>query len=122
VAGTVTVSEVRFGSVQKISFSWLSDAAGAADAVTTHSYSGEIARLVTVPSGGGTAPTALYDVRVLDSDGVDVLMGAGVDRSATATEQVLASSLGIIAATTLTLAVTSAGNAKAGVTRVYIKR
>jgi hypothetical protein len=122
VAGTVTVSEVRFGSVQKITFSWLSDAAGAADAVTTHSYSGDIARLVTVPSGGGTAPTDNYDVRVLDSDGLDALMGAGADRDVANTEQVLASSLGIVAATTLTLEVRNAGNAKAGVTRVYIKR
>jgi hypothetical protein len=87
--------------------------------VTTNKYTGEIVRLVTDP--GATAPTANYDITILDEDGIDVLVGAGADRSATATEQVLGSSLGIIFNTTLTLEIATAGDAKNGTVYLYIK-
>lgn len=122
MAGTVTITEERFGSVQKVVFAWLCDAAGAADATTTYPYAGEVRRLVTVPGSAGAAPTALYDIRILDGDSTDILMGGGADRSATVTEQVQGTSLGIIAHDTMTLEVRNAGNAKSGTAYVYLKR
>lgn len=121
MAGTVVATEETFGTVKKIALAWTSDAAGAADGVTLGAYSGEIRRLVTVPSGGGTAPTDLYDVTLNDEDGVDVLLGAGADRSSTVTQQVNAGSLGIVANDKLTLAVRNAGNAKQGTVYLYVR-
>lgn len=120
MAGTVTVAEETYGSVKKITFTWTASAGGAADGATTGVYNGAIQRLVTVPDTG-TAPTNLYDVVVNDQDGTDVLMGAGANRSATVTEQVLASSLGVVANDTLTIGVTNAGNGGKGVTYVYVR-
>jgi len=120
-AGTVVVTEERAGSVKKVTFSWTSDGAGAADGATTFTYDGALERLVTVPSGGGTAPTNLYDIVVNDDDTTDVLMGAGQNRSGTVVEQVLATSLGVVANDKLTIHVTNAGASKQGVCYVYIR-
>ena len=120
MAGTVVTTEETFGTVKKVSFAWTSSSGGAADATTTNVFSGAIMRLVTVPDGTD-APTDNYDVVVDDADGNDVLMGAGADRDTANTEQVLASSLGIVANDKLTLAVTNAGNAKKGTVILYIR-
>ena len=123
MAGTVTVTEEAYGSIKKIHFAWVSDASGnvnGAGGATVGAYNGAILRLVTVPNGGGTAPTS-YAVTVNDQDSTDVLMGAGTGRSATVTEQVLASSLGVVANDTLTIGITGAGNAKGGDIYLYIR-
>jgi hypothetical protein len=123
--GTVTVIEETFSYIKKIAFSWLSEDgggdAGKATLTTEESYTGEIIRLVTVPSAAPDAPTDHYDVVVNDEDGNDVLMGAGADRSDADTEQVLASSLGCVANDQLSLSITSAGNAKKGTVYLYIR-
>lgn len=120
MAGTVTITEETFGSVKKITFAWTSDASGNATGTTSNAYSGAIERLVTVPDGTD-APTDSYDVVVNDEDGNDVLMGAGADRDTANTEQVLASSLGIVANDKLALSVSNAGSAKSGTAYVYIR-
>lgn len=126
MAGTVVTTEETFNRIQKITFDWLSSAGGAADAVTTNYYTGEILRYVEVPDSGGTQPTNAYDVAVTDDDGVDVLAGLGADLSNAAASQFVAGSLGIplgvVANAQLTLAVTGAGNAKGGQTILYIKK
>ena len=97
----VTITEEIFYNamhpVKKIKFEWTSIADGTATATTLNAYTGEIIRLVTIPSTGLTVPTDNYDVVVNDEDITDVLMGAGANRSETATEQVLSSSLGCVA-------------------------
>ena len=122
--GTVVITEETFNKIKKVSFAWTSvnggGDAGKATKTTENVYTGEIIRLVTVPSGAA-APTAAYDVVVNDEDSTDVLMSAGIDRHETNTEQVLASSLGCVANDKLTLNVTNAGNAKAGTVHLYIK-
>lgn len=121
MAGTVTTTEETHGSVKKVKFAWISSAGGAADAVSAAAFSGAIERLVTVPGAGGVQPTDNYDVVVNDDDGNDVLMGAGANRSNASTQQVLASSLGVVANDKLTLAVTNAGNAKEGTVILYLR-
>ena len=124
MAESVTIVEEKFGNalepLQKIAFTWVSAADGTATGQTTKPYTGEIIRLVTVPSGTA-APTADYDVAVNDEDTTDVLMGAGTDRHTSNTEQVLASSLGCVANDKLTLEITNAGNAKGGTVYLYIR-
>lgn len=121
MAGTVVITEETYGTVKKVRFAWTSDASGDADAETTAAFSGVIERLVTEPGSGGAQPTDDYDVVVLDEDELDVLMGAGADRSNAAAEQVLASSLGCVANDRLTLQVSNAGNAKSGVVTLYLR-
>ena len=121
MAGTVVVTEEAWGTVRKVRFAWTADAAGAADGVTVGAFSGSIERLVTIPAGGGDAPTDLYDAILNDEDGGDVLMGAGANRATATTQQVLASSLGIVANDKLTLGITNAGNAKKGTLIAYIR-
>jgi hypothetical protein len=123
MAGTVTTTEVNWARVKKVTFVWTSSAGGAADATTSQSYTGEIIRAVQIPDSGGTQPTDLYDVVVTDGDGADVLHGTGANLSnAAATNKHGAKDgLGTVVNSTLTLAVTNAGNAKGGKTIVYIR-
>jgi len=120
MAGTVTVLEEVHSSLKKVAFAWLSSAGGAADGGTSLPYTGVLERLVTIPDGTDV-PTAAYDVTVVDEDGADVLMGAGANRSASAIEQVLASSLGVVANDVLTLHVTNAGAATRGTVILYLR-
>jgi len=124
MAESVTIVEEKFGNalepLQKIAFTWVSAADGTATGQTTNTYTGEIIRLVTVPSPTA-APTDDYDVSVNDEDTTDVLMGAGANRDTANTEQVLASSLGCVANDKLTLEITNAGNTKGGTVYLYIR-
>lgn len=119
MAGTVTKTETKLGTMKKVKFAWVSSAGGAADATTDEVYDGKIVQLVTVPSA--TAPTTLYDIAVTDSDSIDVLAGAGADRSATDTEYIAEASLGAVANSKLTLAITNAGAAKEGTVYLFIR-
>lgn len=121
MAGTVTISEERYGSVKAVRFAWTSSAGGAADGTTTYAYNGEVLRLVTIPDGVDV-PTASYDVVMDDADAADILGGLGADRSDTATEwRVFTEGLGAIANDKITLHVTNAGDTKKGVAVVYIR-
>jgi len=119
MAGTVTTTESTHRPVKRVKFSWTSSAGGAADATTSNTYNGEVISFVTDP--GATAPTASYDITITDADSVDVLAGAGANRHTSNTEYVLQASLGGCVDSTLTLAVTNAGNAKDGAAYVYIR-
>jgi hypothetical protein len=121
MAGTVTATEETFGTVKKITLAWVSTTSGlVSGTATSNVYSGAISRFVTVPSTSA-APSLNYDVVVNDLDGTDVLMGAGANRSNTATEQVLMSSLGFVANDTLEIQVSNAGNTKQGTAYIYIR-
>lgn len=122
-AGTVVTTETTHTSVKRVKFAWTSSAGGAADATTTGFYTGQILAIATDPDGTDV-PTANYDVAINDDDGVDVLNGAGANKSDSLTETISASlgvSLGYVVSSKLTLAVTNAGNAKKGVVYVFIR-
>jgi hypothetical protein len=119
-AGTVTTTEITRTSVRKVTFAWTSSAGGAADGATTAAFDGRIIGFATIPDSG-TAPTALYDITLVDADGHDVLMGQGANRSATATEYVTEANMAGVASSKLTLHVTNAGTTKLGVVVVWIR-
>ena len=122
MAGTVTKTEITYTSVKKIEFDWTSSSGGAADATTTNSYTGLIQRVVQIPNLAGTQPTNLYDVVVNDSDGEDVLHGNGANLSnAASTVKDYTNGLGAVVNSTLTLAVTNAGDSKTGKTIIYLR-
>lgn len=118
-AGTVTVDETG-NAVKKIVFTWTSSAGGAADAVTVRAYDGKLIGLTTDPDGSD-APTDNYDIVITDSGGHDVLLGAGANRDTANTEHVAEASLGAVANSTLTLAITNAGATKEGVVILYLR-
>lgn len=122
MAGTVTITEVKHTSVKKIIFDWVSDAAaGNASNTTSFPYDGKILALVTIPSGGGTAPTDNYDIAITDADSIDVLVAGGQNRDTANTELVAEASLGAVAGSKLTFAVTNAGNSKQGRAILYLR-
>lgn len=126
MAAAVTLVEETIGVIKKITWQWTAHTDGVvatatANATTTHTYNGEIVRLVTVPGTGDDAPDDNYDVTISDGDGVDVLLAAGANRDTANTEQVAASSLGVVANDTLTLYVTGAGSGNKGTVHLYIR-
>ncbi len=123
MAGTVVTTERTLGVVKKITFAWTSGSggdAGKADATTTGVYDGKIIAVLTDPDGT-TAPTDNYGVEIKDSDGLDLCATNCLLRDTANTEIVASTSLGAVAKSTLTLAVTSAGSAKLGVCVVWIR-
>jgi hypothetical protein len=74
--------------VKRFEFDVVSDDdAGNAQLVLSDLH-GFIVKYVTNPDAG-TAPTAAWDMTLVGSEGEDVLAGGGVDRSNTATQQVI---------------------------------
>lgn len=125
MAASVTLTEETIGTIKKIKWAWTAHtdgkvAATTENAETTKAYTGEIVRLVTVPDGT-SAPSADYDVYVYDEDDVDALMAGGLNRHTANTEQVAASSLGIVANDKLTLYIEGAGSGGKGTVYLYIR-
>lgn len=128
MAGTLTVTRDprrapnQGKAIERISIAWLSDAAGNADISITNLY-GFLVKVVTDPDNAA-APSALYDVTLVDENGLDAMAGTVLDRSATLTEQVypvaLNSQTPIFLCGTHTFTVANAGITKAGVVVLYI--
>jgi hypothetical protein len=124
MAATCVITEETYGSMKKIKWTWQVDSAAAQAAAasrqTSNAYNGAIERFVTIPDGS-SAPAANYDVTILDQDSTDVLVAAGASRHSANTEQVLASSVGVVANDKLTISVANGGASGAGVAILYIR-
>ena len=121
----VTVTEETHGTMKKIKWVWTANASGAvpastASCLTSSTYSGKLQVLHTVGDSGSTAPSASWDLTIVDASSVDVTAGGGANRAA-ATEHTVAASLGAVANDTLTLAVTNAGANNAGTVYLFIR-
>jgi hypothetical protein len=126
MAASVTCTEITHKPIKKITWAWTAHTDGkvattTTNAETTNYYTGTIERLVTVPGTGADQPDDNYDVYVYDDDDVDVLMAGGENRDELNTEQVAASSLGIVCASKLTLYVEAAGSGLKGTVHLYIR-
>ena len=53
MAESVTFSEERHSSIQKVAITVVSASDGTADGTSTYAYSGELVRFVAVPDSGG---------------------------------------------------------------------
>lgn len=104
---------------QKVSVSWTSDASG--DYTETVKIYGFIVKVVFNPTDG---PTDNYDLTLVDGEGVDVLGGGGADRDTSTSEQIPDPTTGKticgFAYGDVTFTVAAAGNAKSGVTHIYV--
>jgi hypothetical protein len=125
------VANRRNGSdIVKHTITWVSDASGNATVSSGMAVSGQIERVVIVPSTTA-APTALYDVTLTDTDSVDVLAGQGANLAASGNTQVCpgvplkdgttTSVVPVVVDGVLTLNVTNAGASKAGSLIVYVR-
>lgn len=122
-AGSCVRLVAPVGTMVEHQFLWVSDASGNVTAVMDDAepIDGVLWRIVTSPTG---APTALYDVQLLDASGADVLLGRGADRSGTVVETLMLydaadSTFRIATSGRHTLKIANAGNAKSGV--VYLR-
>jgi len=109
--------------VVRVTFAWTSDATGEATVSTTNYFTGCIKRVVFAPDTVAS-PTDNYDITILDSDGTDVLLGNGSNRSGSNIEQFTPVSTTkietLIEKTKLTIYVTNAGSHKKGKCILYI--
>lgn len=119
MAGSITITYSETRTVRKASLAWTSDGAGAVNGVLTKDLSGELLRVGFIPGGGGTQPTDLYDLVLLDADGVDVVAGAGANLSNSLKTQSLLAARGVDG--TLELQITNAGAAKTGTVTLYLR-
>lgn len=87
MAGTVSITDARTGTVGRIVATCTADAAdGSFPDTALPPFSGRLIALVTNP--GATAPTDNYDVTLVDGDGLDRLGGVGANRDTTTSERV----------------------------------
>ena len=126
MAGTVTLSEITHLPVKKLSMTWLADGSGDVSVTpSVKSYTGIIERAIFIPDAGGTQPLDNYDVTLLDSDGIDVLIangtGTNLNNALTIQKDNVSDGLGAIVATTLSLVVENAGADNGGKVIVYIR-
>jgi len=119
MAGTVTITYQEHTSVRVCTWTWTSDASGDASGTDSKSITGAALRWVTDPDGSA-APTTLYDIVVNDEHGVDVAGGGLANRSATAGEESIPDPP-VAFSGKLSLVVANAGNAKAGVLKLYYR-
>lgn len=130
MAGTVSVEYQKHTSVRVAVVTWESDGDGDADGTVV--IDGEILKVVTNP--GAAAPTADYDITLLDEDGLDVLEGACMNRHTSNSEAAYpfkevtlggtgsdAAARPCVAAGPLTFTVANAGATKAGVAKVFYR-
>ncbi len=108
--------------INKVKVTWTSDGSGNASGPL--SLYGYLLKVTTDPTG---APTALYDITLVDADGstaaLDALAGLLIDRSGTVPETKYATAAGnsvpIFLGGTYTFTVANAGATKSGVAYFY---
>lgn len=127
MAGSIVVTSVVADcGIQAIKYSvdWLSDAAGAVSGNSFDMGGGEILSVTFIPDGGGTQPTDLYDVTLLDGNGVDILSGLGANLSNVSASRVkpALSTYGryMIQSGSFTPTIANAGNAKGGIINILV--
>lgn len=87
MAGTVTLTHYTLGNIRRINFSVVADAAdGSVPDTALPKFQGRLLALHTNP--GATAPTNLYDITLIDGDGLDRLQSVGLNRATATSEQV----------------------------------
>lgn len=129
MAGTLTVTSSSVGGgVAKYTLAWVSTAGGAVSANAFAVKRGELLQVKFVPDGGGTQPTDLYDVTLVDENSIDVLAGAGANLS-NAASTIKVPSFGATTlyryfhdgTQTLDLVVANAGAAKGGTVHLWVR-
>lgn len=119
MAATCSITRTKdestnYKQIGEVTFDWVADVDGDCSSESIDIY-GHITNIITVPDGDN-APTADYDLSLIDSDQADILGGAGANRSATATERAIVT--GGYVAGSCSLKIENAGNGGAGTVRI----
>ena len=125
VAGSIVVTTADRGdNVTEYLIAWTSDAAGAVTENPVAVKSGKIIGVKFIPSAV-TAPSAAYDVTVIDGESVDMVTGLGANLSATASTRpvplVNSTEKLFFEGGNLTPTVANAGNAKLGTIILWVQ-
>jgi hypothetical protein len=121
MAGTVTQTSSGVG-IELLAFDWLSHTDGTVSATSsTGKYTGLILAVEFVPDGGATAPDDGYDVTLTDSNSIDLLCGQGANLSNVNTIVVNSGLLPIVF-DTISITVSGAGSANAGIVYIWLDR
>ena len=129
-AAVVTVSYRRHGSSRIAVVDWTSATDGSATAAVT--LDGVIHKFVTNP--GATAPSANYDITLVDEDGIDIAQGLLANRHTSNSEEVYpfaevtlggtgsdAAALPLFHGGDVTFTLANAGDQKVGQLKVYMR-
>ena len=115
MAGTLTVAYGGEKKLQTVTVDWTSDASGDADVLVY--MEGAIVRVVTNP--GATAPSANYDITLVDADGFDLASSNLLNRHTSTTEQWIPTAYPFHTPS-FTFTVANAGDSKIGTCTLYI--
>lgn len=86
--GTTTVTHYTLGTVRRIQVDFVASSTdGSVPDTVLPAIEGRLMELTTNP--GSTAPTANYDLTLIDAEGVDRLQGVGANRHTSATESAI---------------------------------
>jgi hypothetical protein len=120
MAAVVSVTETfnRSGAIAKIQWTVTTHTDGTASLASSYSYFGAVGSCVTNP--GATAPTDNWDLTITDSEGHDVLQGAGADRDTTNTETCGPTVTPSLVFGKLTANITNGGSTKDLVVTLYV--
>lgn len=117
----VTSSTSVTAGITTYTLAWTSNAAGAVSGNPFTIKRGYLVAAKIVPSAA-TAPTALYDVTLVDTDAVDVLNGLAADQSATVGRYFLFDpAMYYDGSQQLDLVIANAGNAKLGTVTLWVR-
>lgn len=124
--GTLVFTATDRGKgVAEYTFAWTSSAGGAVSGNPQPVKAGTLIGVKFKPGSGGSQPTDLYDLTLIDTDSVDVLAGLGANLSQTNSTRAvpLLSTSGRIyfEAGNLDLVVANAGNAKSGTVYLWVR-
>lgn len=123
--GTVTITITVASDIKttRYSLAWVSDGSGNVNTNPFTPPQGQLTQIKFIPDGGGTQPSALYDVVLNDANNIDYLGGAGANLSNTVSTQVrVAAPLLYDGVSTLDLNVTNAGISKGGTVQLWFQK
>lgn len=120
-AGTVTSTKASYGGgLTQYTFTWTSDGSGVVSGTTVSIKAGRLVAVRFMPNGGGTQPSNLYDVTLLEGT-IDLLSGQAANLSNTTGAYFsFDPPLAHDPLTPLQLSITNAGSMKGGVMTLWV--
>lgn len=114
--GTMTVpTHMHYApSMSEYRTTWTASAGGIVSGINKTFGTGYLVAVRIIPNLGGTQPTNLFDVTLLDSDGLDLLGGYGADCANTGPTQILLDPPVPVNGTSLQVTVNNAGASTTG--------
>lgn len=127
-AGTLTVTTTMYPGLNsanrvRYALAWTSTAGGAVSGNAFSTVRGKLLSVKVVPGAAAEQPTDLYDVTLVDTNGIDLLNSEGLNESNALGEYIVFNPPIYLDGTqTMDLVVANAGNAKTGIVYVWVEQ